>query len=60
MTQEEKTNIIKVLRAETGCGLMEASTALDKLIGALKRRPMLVLDNPYQLKITWEQNDTGR
>lgn len=43
-----------MLRYETGCGMMEASVAIDKLIKALKNRPLLVMDNPPQLKITWE------
>ena len=29
MTQEEKRNICVMMRHETGCGLMEASVAID-------------------------------
>ena len=54
MTQEEKRSICFMLRYETGCGLMEANVAIDKLIKALKNRPLLVMDNPPRLKITWE------
>ena len=54
MTQEEKRSICFMLRYETGCGLMEANVAIDKLIQALKNRPLLVMDNPPHLKITWE------
>ena len=54
MTREEKLSICSTLRNETGCGLMEASTAIDKLIEALKNRPLPVMDKPSYLKITWE------
>ena len=54
MTREEKRNICLMLRHETGCGLMEASVAIDELIKALKNRPLLVMDKPSHLKITWE------
>ena len=54
MTQEEKRSICFMLRHETGCGLMEANVAIDKLIQVLKNRPLLVMDNPPRLKITWE------
>lgn len=60
MTQEDKQNIAHILRCETGCGMMEAAVAIEKLIEALKHKPLTVMDNPLQLKITWEQNDTGR
>lgn len=54
MTQEEKQSICLILRHETGCGLMEASASIDKLIKALKNRPPIVMDKPPHLKITWE------
>lgn len=54
MTQEEKRSICFMLRYETGCGLMEANIAIDKLIKALKNRPLVVMDKPSYLKITWE------
>lgn len=54
MTQEEKRNICFMMRHETGCGLMEASAAIDKLIEAFKNRPLLVMDKPMYLKINWE------
>lgn len=54
MTQEEKRSVCFMLRQETGCGLMEASVAIDKLIKALKNRPLVVMDKPSYLKITWE------
>lgn len=59
MTQEEKRNICFMMRHETGCGLMEASVAIDKLIKAFKNRPLLVMDKPVYLKIAWEY-DTRR
>ena len=43
-----------MMRHETGCGLMEASVAIDKLIKAFKNRPSLVMDKAMYLKITWE------
>ena len=46
MTQEEKRNICFMMRHETGCGLMEASVTIDKLIEAFKNRPLLVMDKP--------------
>lgn len=55
MTQEEKMMIAKIIRREAGCGLMTASKAVDDLIYALKHQPHIVLDNPYKLKMTWEQ-----
>ena len=57
MTQEEKRNICFMMRHETGCGLMEASMAIDKLIKALKNRPLLVIDKPVYLKIAWEYDE---
>ena len=56
MTQEEKRSICLMLRHETGCGLMEASAAIDKLIEVLKNRPLIVMDKPPYLKITWEND----
>ena len=57
MTQEEKRNICFMLRHETGCGMMEASVAIDKLIEALKHKPLVVMDKPSYLKITWEHDE---
>ena len=57
MTQEEKRNICLMIRHETGCGLTEASVAIDKLIEAFKNRPLLVMDKPVYLKITWEYDE---
>lgn len=54
MTQYEKRDIAHIIRCETGCGMMEASAAIDKLIEALKNRPLVVMDKPSYLKITWE------
>ena len=54
MTQEEKRNICFIMRQETGCGLAEASVAIDKLIKALKNKPLLVMDKAMFLKIAWE------
>ena len=55
MTQEEKQSIVYILRRETGCGLMEADVAINKLIEALKNKPLLVMDKPYHMKVTWEE-----
>jgi len=58
MTQEEKLTVAKIIRKETGCGMMEASTSFDKLLEALKNHPITVMDSqPYKLKITWEYYD---
>lgn len=46
-----------MMRRETGCGLMEASVAIDKLIEAFKNRPLLVMGKPMYLKITWEYDE---
>ena len=54
MTQEDKRNIAYILRRETGCGIMEAIIAIEKLIEVLKNKPLTILDNPSQIKITWE------
>lgn len=54
MTPEDKQNIVYVLRHETGCGLMEANIAIDKLIEVLKNKPLTIMDKPLQIKITWE------
>lgn len=53
MTQEEKTDIAKVIRRETGCGMMTALNGLNELIYALKHQP-LIMDNPPRLKFIWE------
>lgn len=55
MTQKEKQSIVYKLRRETGCGLMTANDAINKLIKALKYNPPLIMDKPYHLKITWEE-----
>lgn len=54
MTQEEKRSICFILRRETGCGLMEASILIDKLIEVMINRPPIVMDKPSYLKFTWE------
>ena len=59
MTQEEKLNICFMIRHETGCGMMEAFVAIDKLIKAFKNRPLRVMDKAMYLKIAWEY-DTKR
>lgn len=53
INEEERKYIVKIIRRETGCGMMGASMAFDKLLLALRCRPV-VMDNPYKLKITWE------
>ena len=55
MTQEEKHSFAYMIRQETGCGMMEANIAIDKLIEALKHRPLLVMDKAYHMEITWEE-----
>ena len=55
MTQEEKQSIVRILRQETGCGLMEANVAINKLIETLKHKPLLVMDKPFHMKIIWEE-----
>jgi hypothetical protein len=57
MTNEEKRSICLLLRQETGCGLLEASASIDKLIDILKNRPLTVMDKPSYLKITWEYDE---
>ena len=57
ITQEEKIYIAKIIRKETACGLKEASDAIDKLIEALKHKPLYIMDKPAYLKITWEYNE---
>jgi len=57
MTQEEKRSIAHMMRYETGCGMMEATVAIEKLMEALKNRPLVVMDNPPQIKINWERRD---
>ena len=54
MTQEDKLNIAYMLRRETGCGIMEAIITIEKLIEVLKNKPLTIMDNPRQIKITWE------
>ena len=54
MTQEEKINIAKLIRNETGCGVMDALKGFEKLLYAFKHRPPLVMDKPSNLIITWE------
>ena len=57
ITQEEKIYITKIIRKETSCGLKEAFDAIDKLIEALKHKPLYIMDKPAYLKITWEYNE---
>lgn len=45
--------VSKLIRKETGCGIMDGLAAFKQLLDALKTRPT-VLDNPAKLKITWE------
>ena len=59
MTKEEKQNICFMMRRETGCGLMEASVAIDKLIKAFKNRPLRVMDKSMYLKIAWEYDENN-
>jgi hypothetical protein len=54
MTQEEKQSICFGLEYEPGCVPMEATIAIEKLIEASKNRPLTIMDNPPQIKITWE------
>lgn len=54
MTQYEKRDIAHIIRCETGCGMMEATAAIDKLIETMKNRPLTVMDKPPCLKIIWE------
>lgn len=58
MTQEDKRNIAHILRCETGCGMMEVTTAIEKLIEALKNKPLTVMDNPPKININWEDQNT--
>jgi hypothetical protein len=53
MTQEERITICKILRKETCCGMMDASNALNTIIEALKAKPVVILDNPRRLHITY-------
>lgn len=43
-----------MLGYEIGCVMMEATITIEKLMEALKHKPLIVMDNPSQLKITWE------
>ena len=54
MTTEEKLNIAKTIRNETGCGLFEASFYFNKLLEALKNKPQIVMDKPNELEMTWK------
>jgi len=56
MTQEDRMRIAKMIRQETGCGLMVAMNGLEKLLLALKTQPV-IMDNPPKLKITWEKDE---
>ena len=53
ISEEEQKYIVKIIRREAGCGIMDASMAFNKLLLALRCRPV-VMDNPRKLKITWE------
>ena len=55
MTHEEKIYIAKIIRKETSCGLKEASDAIDKLIEALKHRPLYIMDNTSVLECVWKK-----
>ena len=55
MTPEERSNIAKLIRRETYCGLMEAAVAVDKLIYALKHSPSIIMDKPRELEVTWKE-----
>ena len=57
MTDEKMQEIAKLIRNETGCGLMEAKTAFEKFLYALKHHPPIIMDNPQKLKIMWEANE---
>jgi ribosomal protein L7/L12 len=57
MSHEEKIYITKIIRNETSCGLKEASDAIDKLIDALKHKPLYIMDKPANLKITLEYDE---
>lgn len=60
MTEYEKRDFAHIIRCETGCGMMEANVAIEKLIEALKNKPLTVMDNPPHIKIIWESNDTEK
>lgn len=55
MDYEQKLDVLKFIRKETGCGLAEANNALLKLIKVLKEHPLPIMDKPYKLKIEWEE-----
>ena len=57
MTNEKIQEIAKLIRNETGCGLMETKTAFEKLLYVLKHHPPIIMDNPRKLKITWDTED---
>ena len=57
MTNEKMQEIAKLIRNETGCGLMEAKTSFEKLLYVLKNHPPIVMDSPRKLKIMWETED---
>ena len=57
MTPEDKIKIAKLIRQETGCGLMTAKNGFAELLSALKNPPLTVMDNPSRIKITWERDD---
>ena len=59
MTQEDKIKIVKLIRQETGCGLLAAKSGFAELLFALKNPPLTVMDNPPRLKITWERDDNN-
>lgn len=61
MTREDKTNIAKLIRQETGCGLVDASLAIDAIVMALKSRAYRTMDEARNMRmlinITWERDD---
>ena len=59
MANDEKLRIIKLIRDETGCGLKDAEIGFDKLLEALKNKPV-ILDKPSELEITWKRYEKGK
>lgn len=54
MTQNEKNYVANLIRQETGCGLHDASAFFDTFLNGIKHRPLLQMDNPQKINITWE------
>ena len=53
MNDADALLIGKLIRKETGCGMMDGLAAFKQLLEALKVRPT-IMDNPAKLRITWE------